>query len=457
MKGLTVFIAIMCLLTFFCLIFFIGIYLKYNPYATEIEEHIIGDGKQLKVGVMGDSHLLADGSELDLIYIEHLKKSFETMKAENVQVLVYTGDLTHSGNKKGYDIFKKIFDNVFEETQKPILNIIMGNHEYWSPLTIPTFTQKNFYDSIGEKPFSHKVINGFHFINWSNLDGTILTCNANLLWAKNEIEKARKNNKEKGNEYYPIFVITHMPPHDTVYKSERWGNIMIRELLNNYKEVISVSGHSHYPLLDERSIWQEEFTAVTAQSTSYIEIEEGKENGSTEDDDRQKQKNENYMGYIMDINESQIIFKRIALKSGEYYNKHWVIPFPITHETEFTYTRELQMKMSKTPVFKENSTIEYIFDNNSHEIIFDQPVLEDNSSVHSYEITIENVTKKKKSKVYEYFSDFFLFPSNRAERLKLRLPKFVKKGNEYKITVVAVGYFNKKSEGLELNFIAGEN
>ena len=78
----------------------------------------------------------------------------------------------------------------------------------------------------------------------------------------------------------PIFVITHLNPIDTVYGSDAWGNADIHDVLQDYPQVISLSGHSHYTVADERSIWQGSYTAMSTQSLDYIELEAGKFNGS---------------------------------------------------------------------------------------------------------------------------------------------------------------------------------
>ena len=92
----------------------------------------------------------------------------------------------------------------------------MGNHDYNSFPNLPKLLQKRFSDILNEKPFSHKIINGFHFINWSSMDGTTVTCNINLNWIKNQIEIALKEDSSK-----PIFVTTHLNPKGTIYGSEK--------------------------------------------------------------------------------------------------------------------------------------------------------------------------------------------------------------------------------------------
>lgn len=43
----------------------------------------------------------------------------------------------------------------------------MGNNDSWYQLNITWIQQMRFYLEIGEMPMGHKVINGFHFINWA--------------------------------------------------------------------------------------------------------------------------------------------------------------------------------------------------------------------------------------------------------------------------------------------------
>ena len=69
-------------------------------------------------------------------------------------------ETSYSGTEFAFTLFKKIFDMVYENSTKPILNIVMGNHDYWAEAKIPSYLQERFANFIGEKPFSHKIING---------------------------------------------------------------------------------------------------------------------------------------------------------------------------------------------------------------------------------------------------------------------------------------------------------
>ena len=97
----------------------------------------------------------------------------------------------------------------------------------------------------------------------------------------------------------PIFLTTHLPPYDTMYGSIPWGNSQLN-WLSKFPQIVSISGHTHYAMTDERCIWQGSFTAIGTQSVSYTEMEEGKENGSIPKDEYGNDMiaRKNNMGYI---------------------------------------------------------------------------------------------------------------------------------------------------------------
>ena len=91
-----------------------------------------------------------------------------------------------------------------------------------------------------------------------------------LEWAEEEIQKAIAAAPSR-----PVFVITHNNPKDTVYTSDDYGDSKLDALFAKYPQVISISGHTHASILDERSISQTSYTAINTQSLSYTDFEEG--------------------------------------------------------------------------------------------------------------------------------------------------------------------------------------
>ena len=87
-----------------------------------------------------------------------------------------------------------------------------------------------------------------------------------LEWLKKELDAAVAEDFRK-----PIFVMGHVHASNTVVGSYgKSADAALRELLDNYPQVIFFSGHTHNPLSNMSSIWQETFTAVNTGSLAFI-------------------------------------------------------------------------------------------------------------------------------------------------------------------------------------------
>lgn len=72
-------------------------------------------------------------------------------------------------------------------------------------------------------------------------------------WLKEEMAKAQKTIQKTD------FVFLHQHIKDTVYGSQEWGtqdSAKINAVLKEYPQVITFSGHSHYPLDASETIHQ---------------------------------------------------------------------------------------------------------------------------------------------------------------------------------------------------------
>ena len=425
---------------------------SYNPY-DEITKYEIGDNKTLKIGIIGDTQLIPLSLNHPFQYFSlTLKKSLEILKEKKINVLIIDGDIADYSNPECYDNFLTQFNSVFGNEKKeniPILNIIMGNHDYWLSYSIEhglefvkgdiKEMQKLFIDKIKQKPFSHKIINGYHFINWSCEDGSLDNPNKNHDWFEKEMKIAIEDDDKK-----PIFVTTHFPPQNTVYGCE-WGDISINELFEKYPQIINFSGHSHFSLIDERSIFQKKYTAVQTQSLSYIELEKGKVNGSIVKDefDDLMISAKNCMGLICDVNDKEIIIKRISFEKNEFYGEDWIIDLPI-NINNFRYLYDERKEKSVKPNF--------IFENDDDKKIVCEKIKDKNiisfkqafhpNFVHSYKIIFKDDNGKEEE--FLYFSDFYLMPSDRKKIISLGLVNTLK--GKYNVKIYAIESYGKESE-----------
>ena len=121
----------------------------------------------------------------------------------------------------------------------------------------------------GESPWSHKVLNGYHFIGLSPVNGSMKddAYEGKLEWAEEEIQKAIAAAPDR-----PVFVITHNNPKDTVYTSDDYGDSKLDALFAKYPQVISISGHTHASILDERSISCLLYTSDAADELLCVDL-----------------------------------------------------------------------------------------------------------------------------------------------------------------------------------------
>ena len=276
--------------------------------------------------------------------------------------------------------------------------------------------------------------------------------NQNLEWAETQIKLAFEDNQIK-----PIFVTTHFNAEDTVYGSKDFSAKSIRNLFNKHQNIIHFSGHSHFSLIDERSIWQKEFTSIQTQSISYTELEPGFAHGTYPCDEYGDIQiaGKNYMGLIMDITENKCKIQRISFETGKLYESPWIIDIPINKDN-FRYTFEKRIKERNKPFFKceKEKDKEIIFEKD--EKIKNGLLLKFNAAFHEnfvqkYRIEIKNI-KNNQTKTLLYASDFYLLPEDRKNNLRY---KFLTEGlykGEYLIRIYAIESFGKESD----NFLEGK-
>ena len=114
--------------------------------------------------------------------------------------------------------FKKMFYSIYDDNSKPIVISILGNHDLCNFKISESENQKKFYKVINSYSNSHYIINNYYFILWSH-DSYLNSENriSNYLWIRNSLELSKKNLKRKGD---PIFIITHIPPKNTLIWSK---------------------------------------------------------------------------------------------------------------------------------------------------------------------------------------------------------------------------------------------
>lgn len=380
------------------------------------------DGDSFKVAVISDTQLPPTEEALknDDKYVQNLKKALTVIKNNDVDMILFAGDIGDLGTRFAFQTYVDTIDEVFGD-DKPIVQTIMGNHDYWNKDAKTAINHiKAFEDITNQSPWTHYVVNGYHFIgaspNYGSMTkGYVITSK----WLDKELEKASADSDGK-----PIFVMTHNQPFDTCYGSDEWGDKSLNSVLSKYPNVVNFSGHSHYSVLDEHSIWQGDYVVMTTQSLSYTELETGKENGTIPPN-----ADATPMGYIMEFTDDAVNIHRINFTDGDMGKEEkadmlWSLDLPYTNHGKYSF--DSRKALNKPPLITGDSGNAVL---SSGKVVLSFPAGEDDDFVHSYKVvTDDNDTKY-------FFSDFYNGLDNMKKTVELELENDGKK-HSYKIYAV---------------------
>lgn len=367
------------------------------------------ENESFKVAVISDSQLPPTQERLDEsdLYLQNLKKALTVIRNNDVDMILYAGDIGDLGTRFAFQTYADAIDAVFGK-DKPIIQTIMGNHDYWNKSVFTAINhRKAFENIIGQSPWTHYVVNGYHFIGVSPDSGSMTAGYAIASkWLDEELQKAQADSNGK-----PIFVMTHNQPLNTSYGSEDWGDKTLNAVLEKYPNVINFSGHVHYSLLDERSVWQGAYTVINTQSLSYTELEEGKENGTIPPN-----ADATPMGYIMEFQANEILLHRINFADGnmgkaEKTDMLWSFPLPYSNDGRYSF--ETRKAANRAPVVTDVTGTAAVRDGRV-QLTFS--AAKDDDFVHSYKVVIgEKETKY-------FFSDFYNGLEDMQKNVTLTLP-----------------------------------
>lgn len=237
--------------------------------------------------VTSDVHVRENGAleslyRLETIFDTAYEYSDEHSTYKELDAIFFAGDNTDNGYQTEQQLF---FNTVSARTRTgTVVKAVMGNHEFYATKTSDgsyspesmqqapiKFLEYSGYDSTD----AHLVIDGYHYIllsmdkygNETGLNNQYLS-QQKLDWLENELNLALADDPT-GDK--PIFVFQHVPPKDTMLGSIYYDTYL-RELLNDYPNVVDFAGHTHMPMTDQRSIWQGEFTALQTGAMSYLDV-----------------------------------------------------------------------------------------------------------------------------------------------------------------------------------------
>ena len=200
----------------------------------------------------------------------------------------------------------------------------------------------------------HCIIGGYHFFGINlNSVGVQPYTQETYDWLKVEFDKILSKDKNAN-----IFLAAHFGP-ETSNKYKKEGEFGLKELLNDYPQVITFYGHDHDYIQKETSIMQYEsgFITLNCGSANYFPTKWA----SPELECVNVIKNyveKYYGGFLVEIDKnSNIRVRRINFETGTICADDWVIPAMKDGRRELYYTADRADKAGK-PYFDDDVLFE---------------------------------------------------------------------------------------------------
>ena len=225
---------------------------------------------------------------------ETFKAALRWFDGQGVDAVVLCGDMADRGLVSELQTVADAWFGVFPDDRaadgrKVERVFVTGNHD-WEGQNYGTNVQKMYPD---EAEFARRVLRTDLAKNWKEIfhedfasvfrkdvKGYAFVgahwcagkrCGGRDEQFNDDIEAFYAANGTKLPKGRPFFHVQHPHPKDTCYGPWAWGRDagQATRALSAFPNAIALSGHSHYALTDERSIWQGAFTSVGCGSLRY--------------------------------------------------------------------------------------------------------------------------------------------------------------------------------------------
>lgn len=349
----------------------------------------------LVLGVISDVHiasLAGQGSDEIASNVEiTFERALRWFGEQGVDAVVLAGDMSDWGMDEGLVATGTAWERVFPNDRAPDGRkveklFIYGNHESFSSYgdypkrLYPDEAERNrhmlrcdmpgWWKRVFHEDYSRlyeKTVKGYRFVG----------CHWDVHSGKgNPHELIRDYMAEKGkliDPSRPFFYIQHPPLQNTTSGSWAWDHDygVATKALAPFPNAVAISGHTHYSLTDERSIWQGAFTAVDAGSLSYTDDPRdscspaGYENTRAVGADAAKIDKAKMMpcmgtrdvrqGMLWRIYDDCIVMRRRDFVSGLDLGDDWVLPLPTAESRPFAYAA--RAKKLRPPQFPAHAAV----------------------------------------------------------------------------------------------------
>ena len=360
-----------------------------------------GGAPKLRFGVVSDIHItkVGEGEKMES-WGNNLtfKHTLEWFRSQNVDAVVIAGDMADNGMVEQMKAVAQAWYAVFPGDRypdgRPIEKVfVLGNHDYHGYLysdhaaklypdaaecakhvlrsDFATRWKRIFNEDYSR--FYCKSIKGYTFLGQHWDDGKGMETKYGSCDFGVELQAFLDAKGRMLDPSLPFFYVQHPHLKDTCYGPWAWGRDggKTTKALSAYPNAIAFSGHSHYTLTDERSVWQGAFTSVGTSSLRYtgMPYDEfppvGFENTPTEAKDAWKYDAAKLMwrfdsgdcrqGMLWSIYGDCIVVRRREFLSNLDLGDDWVLPLPSAEPKPFAFAE--RAKKFRAPSFPQGASL----------------------------------------------------------------------------------------------------
>ena len=428
------------------------------------------DNIVLSFGAISDIHINGSVGGYNCNKYDNALKLLQKYAGGKLDAVTIAGDISASSYDSSIGAaFTQITDarlgsgaNVF---------FVTGNHDaqedQWSTLTqiysdLSKYTANDLASSQHNRGNRHMVIGGYHYIGVNMMDywnaSEAMFVQQDLQWLATELAAARADKPGQ-----PIFVYVHAGVYGTTYGSDlytgkHWGSKLIYDYLDDYPEVVTFSGHVHFPLADERTIYQKDFTSLNCGSVQYMAIESGYlQTGSSTTIDGvssdvssgllvQVDKNNNLKITRLDFSNDSIIKEPFYISAPDLEDKSHLY-----HYNDAYFNAD-----NTAPEFATDADVSGKITGANIVVTFDAAA--DNDMVHHYVIDIKGLGSNSVKSV-KALSEFYLYPRSEdfPDDYTFVIPYTLAAGDDaFEISVYAVDSMGLKSEPITYKSKTGD-
>ena len=346
----------------------------------------------LTFGVVSDIHFSAYvGSPAYAKNSETFRHTLEWFRDQGVDAVMVVGDMADNGmvgQLQGVaDAWYAVFPNDKAPDGRKVEKLfVYGNHD-WQGWAYGSHAEKKFPDAVERAkhilandyagwwerifheayaPVSFKKVKGYAFIGSQWRDAG---CKGRNETGTLGIAAFLEANGKTLDPALPFFYYQHPHPKDTCYGSWAWGHDSgeSTKALSAFPNAIAFSGHSHYSLTDERSIWQGAFTSLGTSSLRYTGLPydahppAGYENstGGAKFDPYKVMGRyssiDGRQGMLVRVYTDHIAFARREFVYDTFLGDDWVLPLPVAESKPFAFAE--RAKKSVAPEFAAGAAV----------------------------------------------------------------------------------------------------